>query len=258
MPVRPSLVNAVRRIPYSSDRGAAGIAQVRSKRLETISPRRRKRELSSKEAFRLEEEFGPRLPSHSIRPGLFSKLCSTFARPSQLGSASSSNELYTLSCATPYYRTAGADAPHPCQARTSNPSAAAKFPRRAQTLTIFPCSAKPMHILPDQRFFGCGKPFGEKRLTPLEPPLPWRGFFCGLPRAVQPNLRLGVELAACRFSIPRRQARLCKFDGPNLAPPSLAGLFPCGLGGPSDTETNGSARRFVKGPANARARVTCL
>ena len=60
-----------------------------------ILPRRRKRELSSKEAFRLEEEFGPRLPSHSIRPGLFSKLCST-TRRSPLGSASSSNELYTL------------------------------------------------------------------------------------------------------------------------------------------------------------------
>ena len=29
-----------------------------------ILPRGRKRELSSKEAFRLEEEFGPRLPSH--------------------------------------------------------------------------------------------------------------------------------------------------------------------------------------------------
>ena len=119
-----------------------------------ILPRRRKRELSSKEAFRLEEEFGPRLPSHSIRPGLFSKLCGTLARRRQLGSASSSDKLYTLRCATPYYRTAGADTPHPCQPRTSNPSAAAKFPRRARTLTIFPCSAKPMQILPDQRFFG--------------------------------------------------------------------------------------------------------
>jgi len=33
-----------------------------------ILPRRRKRELSSTEAF-ASEEFGPRLPSHSIRPG---------------------------------------------------------------------------------------------------------------------------------------------------------------------------------------------
>ena len=87
-------------------------------------------------------------------PGLFSKLCGTLARRRQLGSASSSDKLYTLRCATPYYRTAGADTPHPCQPRTSNPSAAAKFPRRARTLTIFPCSAKPMQILPDQRFFG--------------------------------------------------------------------------------------------------------
>jgi hypothetical protein len=161
-----------------------------------ILPRRRKRELSSKEAFRLEEEFGPRLPSHSIRPGLFSKLCSTFARPSQLGSASSSNELYTLSCATPYYRTAGADAPHPCQARTSNPSAAAKFPRRA-----------------------------HKMDRPNLAPLSWRGLFL---RAVS-DFRHRNQLRGSVFQswvcLPHRQAplvdigRWCRRSEGLVAPP---------------------------------------
>jgi hypothetical protein len=148
------------------DRRAANIARVRSKRHETDLPRRRKRELVSpqRRAF-LEEEFGPRLPSHSIRPGLFSKLCGTLARRRQLGSASSSDKLYTLRCATPYYRTAGADTPHPCQPRTSNPSAAAKFPRRARTLTIFPCSAKPMQILPISDSLAFRTYGSENRLT---------------------------------------------------------------------------------------------
>jgi hypothetical protein len=107
-----------------------------------ILPRRRKEVSSPQRRPSASEEFGPRLPSHSIRPGLFSKLYGTLARRRQLGSASSSNELYTFRWILQ----------HPCQAWTSNPSATAKFHRRARTLTIFPCSAKPMHILPYQRF----------------------------------------------------------------------------------------------------------
>jgi hypothetical protein len=124
-----------------------------------ILPRRRKRELVSpqRRPSPSREEFGPRLPSHSIRPGLFSKLCGTLARRRQLGSASSSDKLYTLRCATPYYRTAGADTPHPCQPRTSNPSAAAKFPRRARTLTIFPCSAPPERLGRLKKFQGASR-----------------------------------------------------------------------------------------------------
>jgi hypothetical protein len=113
-----------------------------------ILPRRRKEVSSPQRRPSASEEFGPRLPSHSIRPGLFSKLCGSLARRRQPGSASSSDKLYTLRCATPYYRTAGADTPHPCQSRTSNPSAAAKFPRRARTLTIFPCQRETNADLP--------------------------------------------------------------------------------------------------------------
>jgi hypothetical protein len=125
-----------------------------------ILPKRRKRELSSKEAFRLEEEFGPRLPSHSIRPGLFSKLCSTLP-----GVASWAQTSYPPLCDAVLPDGGRGYSAHPCQARTSNPSAAAKFPRRARTLTIFPCSAKPMQILPDQRFFGLQDIRSENRLT---------------------------------------------------------------------------------------------
>jgi hypothetical protein len=118
-------------------------ARVRSKRHPDLAQTKEGGELSSKEAFRL---GGVRTTasSHSIRPGLFSKLYGTLARRRQLGSASSSNELYTFRWILQ----------HPCQAWTSNPSATAKFHRRARTLTIFPCSAKPMHILPYQRFSG--------------------------------------------------------------------------------------------------------
>ena len=143
MPVKSSQRSA--RIPHSS--GPTCRQQLREFNLsgtKPILPRQRKRELSSKEAFR-SGEFGPRLPSHSIRPGLFSKLCGTLARR-----RASWAQRHLRMNSTP---SVGYSA-HPCQEWTSNPSATAKFPRRARTLTIFPWSAKPMQILPDQRFFG--------------------------------------------------------------------------------------------------------
>jgi hypothetical protein len=121
-----------------------------------ILPRRRKRELVSP----------PRRPSasrrssdHGFHRTPFGPGCSRSSAVPSPGVASWAERHLRMN-STPSVvrrRTTGRRArysPHPCQARISNPSAAAKFPRRARTLTIFPCSAKPMQILPDQRFFG--------------------------------------------------------------------------------------------------------
>jgi hypothetical protein len=75
-----------------------------------------------------------------------------------------------------------------------------------------------------------GKP-AYARLSPVSPS---GAFFCA-PRAVQPILRLGVELAGLPNGSPvrsaslgsgaGRQAQLYKFDGPKLSPASTGGLL---------------------------------
>jgi hypothetical protein len=106
-----------------------------------ILPMGRKRELVSPQ----QEggvRGGPRLPSHPIRPGLVSKLCSALARRRQLGSASSSNK-HTPSVVR--RRTTGGRA----RIRSSNPGAAAQVP---SSRSNFNSSMRMRRrILPDQR-----------------------------------------------------------------------------------------------------------